>query len=423
MLYNAPTGAQSGNEGYAGKNVGAGQQGSRVPPMAIEGPQRELVAVIAEAGAAPTNIDLKQVLKAIRSGLLSTYADVSPTANALVIEPLTVHTVLNKGLPFRVWPAHDNTGPCTLSVSGITRTLSRRTGTALLPKDIQANVPFDCVFDGSGFVLVGLAPSEVPRVVSNPVLWVRTDGSDLNDGSENFAGKAFATIEAALAYGQTYFATAGSRLTIRLGVAGTYAAPTQRIQNFSNLLILGDAAAQASYVISGSGAAGNTGVLHCDFGALVLLRGLTLYNAGTTHNWVTSGSGAVVLTENVTFAGINNPVGWVAYASNNGFFGLLAGCRVQSSAYAMFYTTGGGSITQFATLTIVGALTFTYFAFMDGGRYQISPGVTFTFAAGASVTGIRYGVTVNGSMNTLGGGANFLPGSVAGSVSTGGVYV
>ena len=65
MLYNPPTGSVDPNAGYIGKNLAASQQGSKVPPMAIEAVQREMVAVILAAGLSPTNTDLTQLLKAI----------------------------------------------------------------------------------------------------------------------------------------------------------------------------------------------------------------------------------------------------------------------------------------------------------------------------------------------------------------------
>ncbi|MCP1779034.1 hypothetical protein [Bradyrhizobium japonicum] len=42
--------------------------------------------------------------------------------------------------------------------------------------------------------------------------------------------------------------------------------------------------------------------------------------------------------------------------------------------------------------------------------------------AGATVTGPRYAATSNGVIATGGGGANYFPGSIAGSISAGGIY-
>lgn len=66
MLYNPPPGGAP-NDPYVGKNVAAGTQGSKVPPAAVEYPQREIVNAILAAGLSPTNSDLTQLLKAIRA--------------------------------------------------------------------------------------------------------------------------------------------------------------------------------------------------------------------------------------------------------------------------------------------------------------------------------------------------------------------
>jgi hypothetical protein len=64
MKYQPPTGGAA-NDPYVGRNLGAGIQGSRVPPKAIEHPQRELVAIIAAAGITPLDTDVDQVLEAL----------------------------------------------------------------------------------------------------------------------------------------------------------------------------------------------------------------------------------------------------------------------------------------------------------------------------------------------------------------------
>lgn len=65
MLFVPPSFSTDANASYVGKNVAAGKQGSKVPPGAIEYPQREIMAVITAAGLAGTNTDLTQLLKAI----------------------------------------------------------------------------------------------------------------------------------------------------------------------------------------------------------------------------------------------------------------------------------------------------------------------------------------------------------------------
>lgn len=55
---------------------------------------------------------------------------------------------------------------------------------------------------------------------------------------------------------------------------------------------------------------------------------------------------------------------------------------------------------------------------VTSGGIVSAGGITFTGAA----TGKRYDVSLNGVINTFGGGANFFPGNSAGSASSGGQY-
>jgi len=84
MRYVAPTGTPDPfNEsvGYVGRNLAAGTQGSRIPPRAVEHPQREIVNVIKEV-LTPSESDTTQLLKAIRaliSAQASSYAVLAHT--------------------------------------------------------------------------------------------------------------------------------------------------------------------------------------------------------------------------------------------------------------------------------------------------------------------------------------------------------
>lgn len=161
MLYNAPSGSLDPNADYVGKDVAAGRQGSKIPPKAVMTPQRELVALIKEAGLGPTNDDLTQVLKAIRSGKLWTFADTG-TLNHIAVAALTPHSQSFLGLPLRIFPKFTNTDVVDLSLNGLSPApVLRRDGTQLQAGDIVANVPFDVVGNGLGSYLhLGLARSE-----------------------------------------------------------------------------------------------------------------------------------------------------------------------------------------------------------------------------------------------------------------------
>jgi len=80
---------------------------------------------------------------------------------------------------------------------------------------------------------------------------------------------------------------------------------------------------------------------------------------------------------------------------------------------------GGQFICRNFTVTLTGTPAFTSsFALAEGVSFQDWVGCTFS----GSATGTRYSVTLNSCINTNGGGATFLPGSVGGTTATGGTY-
>lgn len=74
----------------------------------------------------------------------------------------------------------------------------------------------------------------------------------------------------------------------------------------------------------------------------------------------------------------------------------------------------GGTTTLTGTPAFSGAFAAAY-----NGACIKGQSVTYTGAA----TGRRYDVQLNGVVNTNGAGANYFPGSTAGSTATGGAYV
>lgn len=178
MLYNPPSGSTDVNASYVGKNVAAGTQGSRVPPGAVEFTQRELVALITAAQAmglaAPTNADLTQVLKAIRSRLLDRYP-ATGSADAITIAPAPAYAALVEGMRFRFKvPGATNAGNSTsvpkLVVSGLApMNITRQDGAALAAGDIVSGrvveVEIDAAFNAR---LVGVVPSQFPGAPTGP---------------------------------------------------------------------------------------------------------------------------------------------------------------------------------------------------------------------------------------------------------------
>ncbi len=170
MLYNPPSGSADANAPYVGKDVAAGRQGSRVPPGAAEFPQREIVAIIAAAQAmglgTPSNSDLAQMLKAVRSGLLNRFpATGSP--DAIAIAPSPVYSGLVEGMRFRVKVpgAGSNTSVNpTLGINSLSSPILRGDGTAVAKGDLVAGRVVEFEIDAALNARIGGAFASITNI-------------------------------------------------------------------------------------------------------------------------------------------------------------------------------------------------------------------------------------------------------------------
>jgi hypothetical protein len=77
---------------------------------------------------------------------------------------------------------------------------------------------------------------------------------------------------------------------------------------------------------------------------------------------------------------------------------------------------------KWPVLNVLGAVSYTQ-SFVDGVKLgQVNVRYT-SITGGASVTGPKYLAFGNGVIDSVGMGVNYYPGSVAGSVNTGGQYL
>jgi len=321
-----------------------------------------------------------------------------------------------EGLQVCLVPQSTNTDAAFLSVNGVgNREIRRNNGTPLQSGDLPQGAPAVLRYVGSTtsgfFRLTSLAQGEAQRVVASPILYVRTDGSDANRGSDNTPSKAFASIGAAYLYGITYLVLTGQPLTIQLGTPGTYAAPGGLRPN-SNVVIQGDLSNQAAYIISGSvGVAGSAGI---DF------RGLTLQNNSASGNCLTTNGGVNVALMNVTVTTTTTTSGAHINAGPGSAINIQAGCIFSGSSASLFSAGGGAIIFAPAVVIIQGSPTFSIAAAYSNalGQIFVTPGCSFSGAA----TGTRYFANLNAVIIVYGAGQSVFPGSVAGSTSNGGQY-
>ena len=381
----------------------------------------QIDGVIERSGLATDDTDLLQLAKAVRSQAMN-YRTVGGTTNALTItlDPAPTTYADLVGVPLRVKIAATNTGAVTVDVNALgTRSVLRRRGTALQTGDLVAGAIYELVYDGTAFRLLAIASAEVPIIpTANPVLWVRPDGNDANDGSANNAASAFKTIAAAVTYGSRKFALAGWTMTIRLGAAGTYDAPGNIASGGGAVQIQGDAAAQGNYIIRGANAPTGVALLSAA-GCDVTLIGATVINDGTTHHSVGAAGGGSVNLFNVSFS--NTVVTTMSTVAASQFSNAtLHTGNVFGGAFASMILAAGGSVGFAASAALTGTPSYSVATVNATTCGTISNnGFAFT---GTTANGSRYTVSLNGVINTYGGGVSFFPGSTAGTTATGGQY-
>lgn len=251
-------------------------------------------------------------------------------------------------------------------------------------------------------------------------LWVRSDGNNANNGSANTAGSAFQTIQGALDYIMARFG-AGKSVIVKIGLAGTYASPTLW-PTLCNVELQGDSFANVgTYIVENSGSPVRS-VIGLASG-YVKVKWLTLRNANGVGSHVADAVvGGQIDLEEMRFGASGVTPGALVRAAYGGKVRLLTQVQFQSNAQNAISVTAGG---------IVNSTVGTVLAFSGAPLFSTSTvsariaGVVET--AGSTVTGTatgtRYLSAENSVISTGGAGVNFFPGSVAGSTSTGGLYV
>lgn len=250
------------------------------------------------------------------------------------------------------------------------------------------------------------------RVTSARTYYVRTDGSDSNDGLANTAGGAFLTIQKAVdvACG-TLEVVAGITVTIQIG-DGTYTAG----------VIIGSFTGEGTLTIQGnSGTPSNV---------LVSTTSADAFRINTVRNLPTI-KDLKVQTTTVGF-GIGVYDGAIAQFGNI-VFGACASGHIAVGTFARLGVTSNYSVTAGApyhlylysygrfycsskTITISGSPTVTTWLTETGLSYANLAGNTYS---GAVTAGTKYSVT----QNSISDSAGTLPGASVGSTATGGQYL
>lgn len=242
--------------------------------------------------------------------------------------------------------------------------------------------------------------------------YVRTDGSDSNNGLANTSGGAFLTIQKAVDIIAGTLDTATYTATIQVG-DGTYTNAVSLRAHIGNLpyVIQGNASTPANVHVNVTG----DGFSSNDNRVVAKIKNLKI---SSTNIGVTVLSGVVELNGGIEFGSNTSRAINVQYS---GYINVTGNMVVSGGGQYFFTAINGGKLrTPNITITTSGSPAFSVaFAYVDNVGHAQATNLTFS---GTGATGQRYSATLNGVINTNGGGANYFPGNAAGTTATGGQY-
>lgn len=250
------------------------------------------------------------------------------------------------------------------------------------------------------------------QLTADRTYFVRTDGSDSNNGLTNTAGGAFLTIQKAIDVAASLDLGIFS-CTIQVA-AGTYtgAVVLKAFVGAGQVRIIGNEAAPASVIISGGG----TLVSGTDCGRY-LIAGVTLASTGL-RNIQISGRSQLQYRNIVSqgAAGLNTHIA----AINGAEVQSLGNITLNGNSAIGFLAAAFGLMNiRSQPITFAAGTTIPARAFQasDQGRVDM---LSVTFSG--SFTGKRYEATGLGAIFTNNAGETYIPGTIAGTTATGGIY-
>lgn len=242
------------------------------------------------------------------------------------------------------------------------------------------------------------------RLAANRTYYVRTDGSDSNDGRSNASGGAFLTIQKAI---DVVAALDISTFNVTISVAdGTYTGATLASGPWvgsGSVTVVGNTTTPANVVINP--AAG--GCFTVTGGGFLIVSGMELRGQ---FGFVSQRGSRVYGTTSLRFGTSTNYQVW----ANGGQVILFNNYSIVGGAQVHLLADSGGQISATGlTVTFTGTPAFSVCYANAGGVGSSILGYSCTFSG--SATGTRFSVQQGALINSNGGGANYFPGNAAGA--------
>lgn len=252
-------------------------------------------------------------------------------------------------------------------------------------------------------------------LTSSRTYYVRTDGSDSNDGLTNTSGGAFKSVQKAIDTVASLIIGANN-VTIKLA-DGTYS------NSDANVLVSSPWLGTGTVTIEGNTTTPGNVILSGNQGdGTILLKAGRLTITGMriegSFGVCVSGLARLDIGAKIEFGTITN---YQIYVNNQGFIW----CRNSYSIVGDFNThiiVIGPGVVDIAGITIsfIGSRTYTAYAYIDRNGTLLHHVNTFDDGAGSPpvVTGSKYYLANGGGIFVNGAGTSYLPGSTAGTFVT-----
>lgn len=323
--------------------------------------------------------------------------------------PYEIHAIDGSGIPTGQW----ETGIGKISSGSLVRIAPDASSSGSVPLSFSAGTKV------VSLCIPSTATAGMRR--ANTTYYVRPGGSNSNSGLVNDDGGAFLTIQHALNVAAADMIISGSSdvsiyvetgsyaeylvlpQILRAGsgrpkIVGNGSGPTDVVVRAVSAEYCGDWILQY-FSIANVEAVSNYNALQVGRGASLECNAMDFGSAGTGRHVFVRDGGRVLCSDYTVGGGGKSHI----KAEAGGSF-VFSGSAITFTASATF------------SEAVVQCLTGAGHVELTGVSFDVS-----TYSA--TVTGKRYDINGNGVCNTGGGGASFVPGTVAGTTATGGQYM
>jgi len=311
----------------------------------------------------------------------------------------------------------ENSGPLPALITPTTSTIDGATSFSL-----GVNQGVRIASNGTNYLTQRGGSGGREVLAASRTYYVRSDGNDANTCLANNSGGAFLTIQKAVNVAASLDISIYN-VTIQIGVTGTYVGAILKAPvGAGTLVIVGNAASPSGYVITkavgssvifdGESAIGNFQV-----------TGVRPHDATASRHFKAGRGGCVIYVSSIDFGDVTN---YMLHAANGGQF-TFGGTNYLSctTTFTSFAISDACSVIQIPAVTSLTWLanSTVSLAFIYARRlgYMLWFNITHTLGA-FTATGKRYYSEDNADIVTGGAGPNYVPGTIAGSTATGGLY-